>query len=129
MTEQCHRINSFLNPDIASLASVPAYVNPGRWLNVSWLLDGIDVKSIMLSIGLSIYLLLSAGIVAGELAVMERNCVQCRMEMAGVKTPEAPRSVRNLMRYHGVKVLKTQNAENFILHKGRWEKVGAKRPT
>ncbi|MGE5190506.1 MAG: hypothetical protein ACM3NF_10655 [Gemmatimonadota bacterium] len=108
---------------------MPPYINPGKWLNISWLLEGVDVKSIMLSIGISTYLLLSAGVVAGELAIMDRNCVQCRMEMAGVRTPEAPKSVRKLMRYHGVNVLKTQNSENFILHKGRWEKVGAERPT
>ena len=129
MSDSCHRVNAFLNHDITTLASVPQYVNPGKWLNISWLLEGVDLQSIMLSLGLSTYLLLAVGIVAGELQVMERECVQCRLEMAGVRAPEAPKSVRKLMKYHGVNVLKTHNDENFILHKGRWEKVSAKRPT
>lgn len=129
MNGNCQRINSYLNPDITTLASMPPYANPGKWLNISWLLEGVDLKSILLSIGLSTYLLLAVGIVAGELEVMARDCVHCRMEMAGVRAPEAPKSVRKLMRYHGVNVLKTHNDENFILHKGRWEKVRTERPT
>lgn len=129
MNGSCHRINSLLNPDITALASVQPYVNPGKWLNISWLLEGVDLKSILLSIGISTYLLLAAGIVAGQLEVMERNCVHCRLEMAGVRAPDAPKSVRKLMKYHGVNVLKTHNDENFILYKGRWEKLSSERPT
>ena len=87
------------------------------------------MKSIMLSIAISTYLLFAVGVVAGEMEVMDRNCVQCRLEMAGIKSPDAPKSVRKIMRYHGVNVLKTSNEENFILHKGHWAKVSPKRPT
>ena len=51
------------------------------------------------------------------------------LEQAGIKSPDAPKSVRKIMKYHGVNVLKTSNEENFILHKGRWEKVSPERPT
>jgi hypothetical protein len=125
----CERMNYFGNHDVAALATVSPYVNPGKWLNISWLLKGVDVKSILLSIGISAYLLLAAGIMAGESEVMDRNCVHCRLQMAGIKSPDAPKSVRKIMRYHGVNVLKTSNEENFILYKGRWEKVSPERPT
>ena len=108
---------------------MPQYVNPGKWLNVSWLLEGVDLKSIMLSIALSTYLLLAIGIIAGEAEVMDRNCAYCRLQQAGIKTPDAPKSVRKIMRYHGVNVLKMSNEQNFILHKGRWQKVSPERPT
>lgn len=129
MNGNCVRINSFVNQELTTLGSVPRYVNPGKWLNISWLLEGVDMKSIMLSIGISTYLLLAVGIVAGESEVMDRHCVQCRLERAGIKSPDAPTSVRKIMRYHGVNVLKTNNEQNFILNKGRWEKVSPKRPT
>ncbi len=129
MSGQCERVNYFGNHDLTTLASMSPYVNPVKWLNISWLLKGVDMKSIMVSIGISAYLLLSAGIVAGELEVMNRHCVHCRLEMAGIKSPDAPKSVRKIMRYHGVNVLKTSNDENFILQKGHWERVSPKRPT
>ena len=108
---------------------MPQYVNPGKWLNISWLLEGVDMKSVMLSVAVSTYLLLAVGIVAGESEVMDRHCVHCRLARAGIKSPDAPKSVRKIMRYHGVNVLKTNNEENFILYKGRWEKVSPGRPT
>lgn len=123
------RTNSFVNHGFTTLTSVPRYVNPGKWLNISWLLEGVDMKSIMLSIGISTYLLLAIGIVAGESEIMDRNCVHCRLQQAGIKTPDAPKSVRKLMRYHGVNVLKTHNERSFILLKGRWERVNPQRPT
>lgn len=129
MNGHCERINSFVNPDLTALATVTPYVNPGKWLNISWLLEGVDMKSIMLSIAISTYLLFAVGVVAGETEYLHRNCVTCRLEMAGIKTPDAPKSVRKIMRYHGVNVLKTNNEENFILYKGRWEKVNPERPT
>ena len=129
MNGNCVRINPFVNHDVTALASMPQYVNPGKWLNISWLLEGVDMKSIMLSIALSTYLLLAVGIVAGESEVMNRNCVHCRLEQAGIKSPDAPKSVRKIMRYHGVNVLKTHNEESFILYKGRWEKLNPERPT
>ncbi len=113
----------------AAVAAMPQYVNPGKWLNISWLLEGVDVKSIALSIALSSYLLLSVGVVAGEIEIMDRSCVHCRLEMAGIKSSDAPKSVRKLMKYHGVNVMKTHNDENFVLYKGRWEKVSPERPT
>ncbi len=125
----CERLSYFGNHDVAALASVSPYVNPGKWLNISWLLKGVDMKSILLTIALSSYLLFAAGIVAGESEVMDRNCVHCRLQMAGIKSPDASKSIRKMMKYHGVNVLKTNNEENFILNKGRWEKVSAKRPT
>ncbi len=108
---------------------MPPYVNPGKWLNISWLLEGVDMKSIMLSIAISTYLLFAVGVVAGETEIMHRNCVTCRLAMAGIKAPDAPKSVRKIMKYHGVNVLRTHNEENFILYKGRWEKVNPERPT
>ncbi len=129
MNGSCERINYLGNHDLTVLTSVSSYVNPGKLLNISWLLKGVDVKSIMLSIAISTYLLFAVGVIAGELEVMDRNCVQCRLEMAGIKSPDAPKSVRKIMRYHGVNVLKTSNEENFILLKGRWEKVNPGRPT
>ncbi len=129
MNGNCERISYFGNHDLTALASVSPYVNPGKWLNISWLLKGVDMKSVLLSIAISTYLLLAAGIVAGETEVMDRNCVHCRLQMAGIKSPDAPKSVRKMMKYHGVNVLKTSNEEHFILHKGRWEKVNPERPT
>ncbi len=128
MNGNCERVNYFGNQDLTALASVSPYVNPGKWLNISWLLKGVDVKSIALCIAISTYLLLSAGIVAGEVEVMDHDCVQCRLALAGIKSPDAPKSVRKIMKYHGVNVLKTSNEENFILYKGRWEKVNPERP-
>ena len=129
MNGNCERINYFGNQDLTALASVSSYVNPGKLLNISWLLKGVDVKSIMLSIAISSYLLFAVGVVAGEMEVMDRDCVHCRLELAGIKSPDASKSVRKMMRYHGVNVLKTSNEENFILYKGRWEKVSPERPT
>ena len=129
MNANCVRINSFVNHDVTALASVAQYVNPGKWLNISWLLEGVDMKSIMLSIAISTYLLLAVGVVAGESEVMDRNCAHCRLLQAGIRTPDAPKSVRKIMKYHGVNVLKTSNEQNFILYKGRWEKVSPERPT
>ena len=129
MNGNCERINSFVNHDFTSLATVTPYVNPGKWLNISWLLEGVDMKSILLSIGISTYLLISIGVVAGETEILHRHCVTCRLEMAGIKSPDAPKSIRKIMRYHGVNVLKTHNEENFILHNGRWERVNPERPT
>lgn len=129
MNGRCERINLFSNHEIASLAAVSPYVNPGKWLNISWLLKGVDVKSIMLAIAVSTYLLVAVGMVAGDLEVMTRHCVHCRLELAGIKSSDAPKSIRKIMRYHGVNVLKISNEENFILYKGRWEKVSPERPT
>ncbi len=129
MNGNCERIGYFGNHDLPTLATVTPYVNPGKWLNISWLLKGVDMKSILLSIAISTYLLLAAGIVAGDSEIMERNCLHCRLQMAGIKSPDASKSVRKMMKYHGVNVLKTSNEENFILYKGRWEKVNPERPT
>ncbi len=129
MNGNCERINYFGNQDLAAFASVSPYVNPGKWLNISWLLKGVDVKAILLSIAISTYLLVAVGVVAGDMEILDRDCVQCRLEMAGVHSPDASKSVRKMMKYHGVNVLKTSNEENFILYKGRWEKVSPERPT
>ncbi len=112
-----------------ALTAVSPYVNPGKWLNISWLLKGVDVKSILLSIAISAYLLVAVGVVAGDMEVMDRDCVHCRFELAGIHSPDVSKSVRKIMKYHGVNVLKTSNEENFILYKGRWERVNPERPT
>ena len=129
MNGNCEHINPFLNQGLTAVTAVPQYVNPGKWLNISWLLEGIDMRSILLSIAISSYMLLAVGVVAGEIEVMDRDCVHCRLEMAGIKSPDAPKSIRKIMKYHGVNVMKTNNEENFILYKGRWEKVNPERPT
>ncbi len=117
MNGHCERVNYFGNHDLTALTSVSPYVNPGKLLNISWLLKGVDVKAILLSIAISTYLLVAVGVVAGDMEVMDRDCVKCRLEMAGVHSPDASKSIRKMMRYHGVNVLKTNNEENFILYK------------
>lgn len=106
-----------------------AYVNPGKWLNISWLLDGIEVKSILMTLGFAFYLLLGFGIVAGELEALEGKCLHCRLKSAGVTTTVASRSTRNVMKYHGVRLIKTVEDESFMLYKGRWQKVRPLRKT
>lgn len=108
---------------------VTTYVNPGKWLNISWLLKEFELKSILMAIGLSTYVLLSLGFLAGELEKYESGCLHCRLKSAGITSTTASRSARKLMRYHGVKVMKTVNDEAYILYKGKWERIHTGRPT
>ena len=108
---------------------VNRYVNPVKWLNLSWLLKGVAMKSILMSVGLATYLLLAAGIVAGELEGHDAKCLHCRLKSAGITTTFASKATQKLMRYHGVKVLKVVDGRSYMLYRGRWEKVPAKRPT
>jgi hypothetical protein len=76
-------------------------------------------------LGIGAYVVLAAGAVAGNLAVMGNECLHCRLMAAGATASTAPKDTRKIMRYHGVNALKTVNDQNFVLYNGKWRKVGA----
>jgi hypothetical protein len=86
------------------------------------------MKQAMWFLGLAVYLFLAAGTVMGGLAVMDNECMGCRLHSAGVSTTTASRETRRIMRYYGVSALKMVNDRAYVLIAGKWRRVDPARP-